>query len=149
MKQQVIAITALFLMSGVVIGGMVGMSHVLATDSNTSSQQESADEPENNSDKPDFTSSVRVSDTSEVDEATEVKQLRSVVKISEAQAKAAAEKNAGGVASSVKLENENGNVLYAVVVGDKEFKVDAGNGSILQVEAVDTKDSQDPSDKSD
>jgi len=110
--------------------------------------QTAIDKPENAADKPDvagaqkqdpsYTSSIKTQESStEVDDATEAKQLASLAKISQAEANAAAEKSAGGTATSVKLENENGNVVYAVTVGGKEVKVDAGNGTILATETAD------------
>lgn len=106
-----------------------------------------SDKPETAADKPDagkdtqspsYTSSIKTQDTQEVSDTIEAKQLASLAKISEAEAKAAAEKSAGGTASSIKLENENGNVVYGVTVGTKEVKVDAGNGAILQTETADS-----------
>lgn len=66
----------------------------------------------------------------------------SLAKISSDQAKAAVEKSASGSASSVKLEEENGNVVYAATVGTKEVKVDAGNGKVLHTEAAYTEGSE-------
>ncbi len=95
-----------------------------------------------NEQKPTYTSSIRIPDTGqETDDGTEAKKLASVAKISEAQARAAAEKSAGGSASSVKLEDENGSVVYAVTVGTKEVKVDAGNGNVLATETAEAGDS--------
>lgn len=112
-------------------------------------QTTAADKPENAADKadvagadnkqdPSYTSSIKTQDTQEVNDATESQQLASLAKISSDQAKTAAEKSAGGTASSVKLENENGNVVYAVTVGSKDVKVDAGNGAILQTDTTDS-----------
>ena len=95
-----------------------------------------------NKQTPAYTSSIRVPETGkEMDDGTEAKQLASLAKISSDQAKSAAEKNAGGTASSVKLEEEHGNVVYAVTVGTKEVKVDAGNGNILHTETAEAGDS--------
>ena len=38
--------------------------------------------------------------------------------------------------SSVKLENENGSLVYAVVIGQTEVKGDAGNGQVMRQEAM-------------
>jgi hypothetical protein len=90
--------------------------------------------------EPRFTSSIKApaESATELNDVQEAQQLASLAKISEAQAKAAAEKSAGGTASSVKLEEENGSVVYAVTVGSQEIKVDAGNGAILHTEAADS-----------
>ncbi len=57
-------------------------------------------------------------------------QLQSLAKITRQQAQRAAESTQMSRlrASSIKLENENGNLVYAMVLGQKEVKVDAGNG---------------------
>src|SRR5258708_10454093 len=90
--------------------------------------------------EPSYTSSVKspVEGATEVNDTKEAQQLASLAKISEAQAKDAAQKSVGGTATSVKLENENGGVVYSVTVGTKEVKVDAGNGSVLLSEAADS-----------
>jgi uncharacterized membrane protein YkoI len=67
-------------------------------------------------------------------ENQESTKLQSLAKITPQQAKQAAEAAQGGKASSVKLENENGNVIYSVVIGKAEVTVDAGNGRILSTE---------------
>jgi hypothetical protein len=74
------------------------------------------------------------------DDAQESAKLKSLAKITALQAKQAAEANSGGSASSIKLENEDGNLLYAVIIGQTEVKVDAGNGRLLYTEAVNSQD---------
>jgi hypothetical protein len=74
------------------------------------------------------------------DDAQESAKLKSLAKITALQAKQAAEANSGGSASSIKLENEDGNLLYAVIIGQTEVKVDAGNGRVLYTEAVNSQD---------
>jgi uncharacterized membrane protein YkoI len=66
--------------------------------------------------------------------------LQSLAKVTPEQAKLAAEKAQSGTAKSVKLENENGSVVYGVVIGQQDVKVDAGNGRVLYAEALNTKD---------
>ena len=116
------------------------------TPSTTVSQQaqgdkETADDTnkqgEPNEQNPSYKSSVQIADTNELDEKTEQSKLAGLAKVTSDQAKAAAEKSLGGTASEVKLENEGGNVVYAVTVGTKEAKVDAGNGQILHTETSD------------
>jgi uncharacterized membrane protein YkoI len=116
-----------------------------------------ADVAENAADKPDtgtqvsenqksnVISSVKTQETTETTDTTEAQKLASLAKISSDQAKVTAEKSANGTASSVKLENENGNVVYVVTVGTKEVKVDAGNGTILKTESADTAESENTS----
>ena len=62
--------------------------------------------------------------------------LQSLAKITPQQAQAAAEAAKGGTASRVKLENEDGNVVYSVAIGQQEVTVDAGNGKILNTTNV-------------
>ena len=64
-------------------------------------------------------------------EANEGAELQSLAKISASQAQQTAESAQGNKASSVKLENEDGNLIYAVNIGQKEIAVDAGNGQVL------------------
>ncbi|MEA5508404.1 PepSY domain-containing protein [Crocosphaera sp. UHCC 0190] len=71
----------------------------------------------------------------ETDDDSQEKQesanLQSLAKISPQQAQQAAEKNLGSQATKVVLENEDGNLVYSVIIGEKDVKVDAGNGKIL------------------
>lgn len=69
-----------------------------------------------------------------VKEGQEAANLQSLAKITPQQAQQSAQSAQAGTASSVKLENENGNLVYAVDIGQKEVKVDAGNGRVLYVE---------------
>ncbi len=69
----------------------------------------------------------------DVQEQEESTHLQSLAKITPQQARAAAETAVGATASSVKLENEDGNLVYAVVIGQKEVTVDAGNGKVLSL----------------
>lgn len=64
-------------------------------------------------------------------EGNESSKLQSLAKISASQAQQAAEAAQGGKASNTKLENEDGNLIYAVNVGKIEVAVDAGTGRIL------------------
>jgi hypothetical protein len=76
----------------------------------------------------------------EADDAQESAKLKSLAKITALQAKQSAEANSGGSASSIKLENKDGNLLYAVIIGQTEVKVDAGNGRVLYTKAVNSQD---------
>lgn len=152
-KQKIVPLAALAIVAlGGVTAGISQMSPTLVHAQSPAaqvSQQQVAEKPDtgtevadNNKQEPTYTSSIRIPDTGqEMDDGTEAKKLASVAKISSDQAKAAAEKSAGGSASSVKLEDENGNVVYAVTVGTKEVKVDAGNGNVLATETAEAGDS--------
>ena len=64
-------------------------------------------------------------------EQQESTKLQSLAKITAQQARTVAEAAQGVQATSVKLENENGNIVYSVAIGGSEVTVDAGNGRIL------------------
>jgi uncharacterized membrane protein YkoI len=74
------------------------------------------------------------------DDAQEAAKLQPLAKITAQQAQQAAEASVGGKAKSVKLENEDGNLIYAVKIGQKEVTVDAGNGKVLYVENANEQD---------
>ena len=69
-------------------------------------------------------------------DATQSTKLRSLAKITPQQAQQAAEATVAGKATSVKLENENGNLVYSVEIAQKEVIVDAGNGRVLSTESL-------------
>lgn len=68
-------------------------------------------------------------------EQQESAKLHTLAKITPQQAQQAAEAIQPGQASSVKLEEENGNLVYAVKIGQNEVTVDAGNGKVLYNES--------------
>ncbi|QIR40536.1 peptidase [Tolypothrix sp. PCC 7910] len=70
----------------------------------------------------------------DVQEQQEAAKLQPLAKITAKQAQQAAEASTGAKASSVKLENDDGNVVYAVKIGQQDVKVDAGNGKVLYAE---------------
>jgi uncharacterized membrane protein YkoI len=71
-------------------------------------------------------------------EQAESARYQKLARITAAQASAAALANTPGTATSVELENEDGNLVYGVTVktaaGERDVKVDAGNGKVLHVE---------------
>jgi uncharacterized membrane protein YkoI len=66
--------------------------------------------------------------------------LKSLAKIAPQQAQKTAEAAQGGKAQNVTLENDDGNLVYAVMIANQEVKVDAGNGHILYTEAMNHED---------
>lgn len=78
----------------------------------------------------------------DVEEQQEALKLQSFAKITPQQAQQAAETSIGGKTSRVKLENENGNLVYAVEIGQREVKVDAGNGQVLYTENANQEDNK-------
>src|SRR6267378_8588825 len=91
--------------------------------------------------EPSYTSSVRVAESATEDGAAEGAALTALAKISEADARnAALAKFPGATIQKAALEDENGSVVWAVELTDankaaQEVKVDAGNATILAVEA--------------
>lgn len=75
----------------------------------------------------------------EIPDAQEQQQLQSQAKITADQAKQAAEAKVSGKASGVQLEDEDGTVVYNVIVGNQEVKVNASDGSIVKIETEDGK----------
>lgn len=76
----------------------------------------------------------------DANEQHESVKLQSLAKITPQQALQAVETTQQGKARGVKLENENGNLVYAVEIGQQEVKVDAGNGRVLYTENVNQED---------
>ena len=70
----------------------------------------------------------------ELTDAQEQAQYAKLAKITPEQAKQAALAVAPGTVSSIELEDEDGFLVYEVVIGNKEVIVDAGNGKVLAQE---------------
>ena len=70
----------------------------------------------------------------DLQEQQESAKLQKLAKITPQQATQAAEAKQGGKASSVQLEKEHGNLVYAVVIGKTEVTIDASNGQVLATE---------------
>ena len=72
-------------------------------------------------------------------ERAESARYQKLARITGDQARSAALASVPGTATSVELENEDGNLVYGVTVktttGESDVKVDAGNGKVLHVEA--------------
>jgi len=79
----------------------------------------------------------------EVPDAQEQQLLQTKAKITADQAKAAAQAKVSGTVSGVQLEDEDGTVVYQVIVGNQEVKVNAADGSIVKIEAADTENESD------
>lgn len=76
----------------------------------------------------------------DLEEQQEAAKLQSLAKITLQQAQQAAETASAGKASSIELENEDGNLVYAVNIGQKEVIVDAGDGRVLYTEDANQED---------
>ena len=95
---------------------------------------------------PAYTSSIQVKDQDREEqgerheERGEAAQLASLAKVDATQATSAALAQVPGTVLKVALDNENGNLVYSVEVKTasndvKDVKVDAGNASVLHVDA--------------
>ena len=131
MNKKIIGMLALGLLLG---GGSIG-AYQVAAQNNNATQVSTATQQQETQD-PSYKGSIMVDEAkyegkSEQDES---KALAGLAQITADQTKQAAEIKIGGTASSVELDNENGNLIYGVRIGNQEVKVDAGNGSMLQVE---------------
>lgn len=60
--------------------------------------------------------------------------LRKLAKISRTRAMQIASKQFKGKFGKIDLENEDGNLIWSVEIGNHELAIDAGNGKILAVE---------------
>ena len=69
--------------------------------------------------------------TETADNGQDAAQYQSLAKITPAQASAAAQARVPGAVSSVMLGDENGSLIYEVIIGNTAVKVDAGNGQVL------------------
>ncbi|WP_315790230.1 PepSY domain-containing protein [Fischerella sp. JS2] len=76
----------------------------------------------------------------DVQEQQEANKLQTLAKITPQQAQQAAEAFVGAKANSIKLENENGNLVYAVKIGQQEVSVDVGNSKVLYTENANQQD---------
>lgn len=79
---------------------------------------------------------AEASDDDDVKEKEEAAKLRKLAKITPQQAQKAAEDYLKGKAKEVELENDNGNLVYEVTIGQTEVAVDAGNAKILYTEKI-------------
>jgi uncharacterized membrane protein YkoI len=72
------------------------------------------------------------------EEQAEAARYQKLARITADQARSAALAAVPGTAMSVELENEDGNLVYGVTVkaaaGERDVKVDAGNGKVLHIE---------------
>lgn len=75
-------------------------------------------------------------DREDIEEVTEALELQKLATIPIQEALQAAESSSGGQAHTVELENEDGNLVYEVVIELREIYVDAGNGQLLYTETV-------------
>jgi uncharacterized membrane protein YkoI len=92
--------------------------------------------------EPSYNSSVKVDGKRHGGEGQEAVRYAALAKIDAAQAGSAAQAKVPGRILGTALENENGNLIFSVAIQPsqsgapvQEVKIDAGNGSILAVQA--------------
>lgn len=73
-------------------------------------------------------------DQEDIEEITEFLKLQSLATVSILDALRVGEELSGEPAHTIELENEDGSLVYEVVVGRQEIYVDAGNGQVLYTE---------------
>jgi len=125
---------------GLLLGGGGAVAYQVAAQNNTATQTPALTSVTQDQEvqDPAGQGSIAVKETAnEPGEQDESQALTGLAKITADQAKQIAEANVGSTASDVKLENENGSLVYAVKIGAQEVKVDAGDGSILKIEQAD------------
>ena len=91
---------------------------------------------------PSYQSSITISDTGDGERA-EAARYMELATIDAGKAMAAAQARVPGKVLSAALDNENGNLVYSVVITPtaggpaQDVKVDAGNGAVLHIDADD------------
>jgi Peptidase propeptide and YPEB domain len=84
---------------------------------------------------PEKEASDRDSETNDdAKEQQESKQLEALAKITPQQAQQAALVAQPGQVSRIQLENEDRNLVYTIVIGQKNVTIDAGNAKVLDTE---------------
>jgi uncharacterized membrane protein YkoI len=95
-----------------------------------------------NTNNPSYQSSITVGDSGDGERA-EAARYMELAKIDAGKAMAAAQARVPGEVLSAALDNENGNLVYSVVITPtaggpaQDVKVDAGNGAVLHSDAAD------------
>ena len=92
-------------------------------------------------DTPAYTGSIQLpadKNGAEVPDAQEQAQFQALAKITPDQARQAALTAVSGTVTSVTLGDENGSLVYEVLIGKTDVKVDAGNGKVLHQDAADS-----------
>ena len=95
-----------------------------------------------NTNSPSYQSSITVGDSGDGERA-EAARYMELAKIDAGKAMAAAQARVPGEVLSAALDNENGNLVYSVVIMPtaggpaQDVKVDAGNGAVLHIDADD------------
>ncbi len=78
----------------------------------------------------------------EIADAQETAQYQSMARITPAQASAAAQAVVPGTVTNVQLGDENGFLIYDVVIGNRDVIIDAGNARVLAQGGVDASENE-------
>lgn len=110
------------------------------SEENEAGEQDKTAEANKTSEENEVNQADEANEANEADETAESGNLQSSAKITPEQAKSAALAQIPGTVKSVQLENEEGSVVYAVVIqiadgGIREVIVDAGSGKVLPAES--------------
>lgn len=97
-----------------------GTAQAADSESNEGTKNEANEGPENGAE--------------DANEAGEMTQYQALATITSEQAQRTAEAAQGGAASKVKLDEEDGSLVYKVKFANAEVLVDAGSGKILKTE---------------
>ncbi|MEG3843753.1 PepSY domain-containing protein [Microcoleus sp. herbarium14] len=116
--------------------GTLGLSALVRTVYASPTQSQVAVMPDRTSSKSAPEASDGDGEKNDAEEKQASSRLQSLAKITPEQARSAAEAAKGDTANSVKLENEDGNVVYSVAICQEEISVDVGNGKILQTQSL-------------
>jgi len=110
-----------------------GAMQIAAQSNNT---ENDSDQDQQEMSEPSYEGSIIVdgSEYEGISEQDESIALAGLATISADEAKQIAETEIGSTASKLELGNENGTLVYEVTIGNQEVKIDAGDGSVLQVE---------------
>lgn len=127
MKQR----TKTLLLSSVLLVGSVGATIALAQASGGTTQAQGQTQ------QPAFTGSIPLPQDNQ-SEGAEAAAYASMAKVTLDQAVTAAQSSLGNTTapSSAQLDNENGFLVWEVVIGQQAVKIDAGDAKVLQTEQV-------------
>ena len=125
--------TKTLLLSSALLVGSVGSTVVLAQASGGTTNTQTQGQTQ----QPAFTGSIPLPQDNQ-SEGAEAAAYTKMAKVSLDQAVTAAQSSLGNstAPSSVQLDNENGFLVWEVVIGQQTVKVDAGDGKVLLTEQV-------------
>ena len=113
--------------------GLAGVAHLVQADQPNSLKAQTVRSTDSKEDIREG-NDLEKPETSQNTKTPQSTNLKALAKITPQQAQRSAESAQGAKASDVSLENEDGNLIYAVTIGQTEVAVDAGNGRVLYTE---------------